>query len=354
MTKVSTLRALVAATLVASGVACTVHQTETPPLTGPSDLSLRIDVTATPDSINQDGASQSSIRMTAAGASGQPLSGVSLRVDTAVGGVPQDFGTLSARNVVTGSDGAARVVFTAPPSTPGATIGSCQGVVGTCVTIVATPTGNNFTGSFAQSVTIRLVPPGVILPPGETPTAIFQFSPASPSQSESITFDATASCGGTVSASGACQSTSAITTFIWNFGDGSTGSGAVVTHRYGLISPFTVTLTVTNDRGKAASTTKAVTVTAATAPKADFEFFPAIPKVGQGGVFNDKSSAGSGRTLQRFDWQFNDPTAGAVNTASGRLAVHTYNSVGTFTVVLTVTDDLGQQNSFIKEITVTP
>ncbi len=39
-----------------------------------------------------------------------------MRTETRVGGTPVDFGTLSARNVVTGSDGRATLVYTAPPS----------------------------------------------------------------------------------------------------------------------------------------------------------------------------------------------------------------------------------------------
>ena len=64
MTKASIFRRLLAATLIAFSAACTVHQSEAPPLAGPSDLSVRIDITATPDTINQDGGSQSAIKIT--------------------------------------------------------------------------------------------------------------------------------------------------------------------------------------------------------------------------------------------------------------------------------------------------
>ena len=83
-----------------------------------------------------------------------------------VNGVPQDFGTLSARTVVTNADGIATVVYTAPPTPPGSHFGTCNGLPGTCVEIVATPTGTAFEAAISQSVQIRLVPPGVILPPG--------------------------------------------------------------------------------------------------------------------------------------------------------------------------------------------
>ena len=42
------------------------------------------------------------------------MRGTALRVQTTVEGVTQDFGTLSAKTVVTGDDGRARVIYTAP------------------------------------------------------------------------------------------------------------------------------------------------------------------------------------------------------------------------------------------------
>jgi chitodextrinase len=37
-----------------------------------------------------------------------------------------------------------------------------------------------------------------------------------------------------------------LTFYTWDFGDGSTGSGATVSHTYGAIGTYTVTLTVGN------------------------------------------------------------------------------------------------------------
>src|SRR5262245_8661870 len=116
MKRVSTLAAAAAAAFIFSG--CTVHQTEAPPLTGPSEPALSLTVQATPDSLNQDGGSQSAIRVTARGPNGAPIAGLALRMDTMVNGVIADFGTLSSRSIVTGSDGVATTVFTAPPPNP--------------------------------------------------------------------------------------------------------------------------------------------------------------------------------------------------------------------------------------------
>src|SRR5216683_6333305 len=84
-----------------TAAACTVQQSSQPGLTGPAELATSLSVTATPDTINQDGASRSTVIITAHGPSGQAMAGLSVRVDMAVGGVAQDFGSLSARNLVT-------------------------------------------------------------------------------------------------------------------------------------------------------------------------------------------------------------------------------------------------------------
>ena len=53
-------RAAVALALLAAA-GCTVKNSEAPPLTGPSGLALTLNLNAIPDSISQDGGSQSSI-----------------------------------------------------------------------------------------------------------------------------------------------------------------------------------------------------------------------------------------------------------------------------------------------------
>jgi PKD repeat protein len=311
--------------------ACTVHKAEAPPpLSGPSGFSLSVTVTAIPDTINFDGGSQASVRISAIGPDGRPKSGVSLRVDMFVNGVPQDFGTLSARTVVTNADGIATVVYTAPPTPPGSNFGTCLGLSGTCVEIVATPTGTAFDAANPQSVRIRLVPPGVILPPASTPTAAFTFSPSPVVANQAVIFDASSSQPG----SGASQ----IVDYSWNFGDGSTGSGRTITHTFDLSAAHSVTLTVTNDRGLSSSTTQSISVGAGALPTPNFTFSPASPRVNDTVFFNGSTStAGAGHTITSFRWAFGDGTTG-----SGATTQHIYTVASTYNVQLTVTDEAGQ------------
>lgn len=325
----------VAATLATVAlVGCVAHQTEVPALSGPSDLALSLNMTATPDSIRQDGESQSSIRITAKGPDGKGITALPLRVDMQVNGVAQDFGTLSARTVVTGTDGTAFLVYTAPPSPVAAVPGTCLGVPGTCVTIVATPTGTNFGTLNAVTGTIRLVPPGVILPPAATPTASFTFSPSTVSANLPVTFDASASTPGT----GATN----ITSYAWAFGDGQTATGKTVTHAFASQNTFSVVLTVTNDRALSASTTQQVTVNAAALPTPSFTFSPNAPGVGDTVFFNASTSTpGQGHsTITSYRWTFGDG-----GTGSGVTTTHRYTVAGIYTVQLTVTDESGQSNT---------
>lgn len=332
---------------------CTVHQTEAPGLSGPSGLSLTIRVSALPDSISQDGGSQSSIQVTAIGPDGKPKSGQPVRLDMFVNGVGMDYGTLSARTAVTNSSGVATAVYTAPPSPVGGLFGTCQGLPGNCVQIVATASGTGFEGASPEIVTIRLVPPGVILPPASTPTAQFAFAPAAPAANDPVAFDASASCAGQAGATGGClSSNNVLTDFSWNFGDGKTGSGKTVTHNFSSAGTYNVTLTVTNDRGLTASTTKQVGVGAGAKPTAAFVFSPTPVLTGVDTFFDASASAAApGHRIATYAWNFGDGDPIKTNTTP--TTQHDFGNVGTFIVLLTVTDESGQSATATQSVAVT-
>jgi PKD repeat protein len=324
---------LLLALTVMSG--CTVHQDEIPALTGPSEFALSIEVTATPDHIRQDGASQSTVVVRARGTNGQPVGALPIRLDMSVHGVMQDFGTLSERNIVTGSDGLARSLYTAPAAPPLGTGGS-----GTTMFIFATPYGTNSQTSVSQSVSIDLVPPGIILPPAGAPVASFTVSPTPLNAAVPALFDGSASQPGTNSTQ--------LVSYSWSFGDGSTASGSSVTHAFRSSGTFTVTLTVTNDRGLSASTTQAVSVSAGTPPTAAFVFSPSQPAPLTEVQFNGQlSTPGTGRTITQYLWNWGDG-----DTGTGSLQDHDYLVEGNYTVVLTVVDDLGQRGTATQSVPV--
>ncbi len=107
-----------------------------------------------------------------------------------------------------------------------------------------------------------------------------------------------------------------------------------------------MTLTVTDDDGATASTTRDVTV-AAPPNQAPVAAFTATATDLSVSVDASGSSDPDG-TVAGFAWDFGD---GA--TASGATASHAYGAAGTYTVTLTVTDDDGATASTTRDVTVT-
>jgi PKD repeat protein len=129
--------------------------------------------------------------------------------------------------------------------------------------------------------------------------------------------------------------------YAWNFGDGGQGSGSVVSHPFGNQQTYSVTLTVTNDRGFAASITQPVPVGSGSLPTPLFTFSPTTPLPGQMVFFNGSASTpGAGHRIVSYAWTFGDG-----NTASGVNASHAFAAVGTYNVQLTVSDETGQSST---------
>lgn len=339
---------VIASVLIGTGsIGCTLKSQDVPPLTGPSALATSVTVTAKPDLLTQDGTSQSTIEVIATGPDGQGLSGLALRISMRVDGVAQDYGTLQSRQVITGSNGRASTVYTVPQAPP-----PLLGGNGKTVQILANAIGNDAITSPAHGtplVEIRLVPPGVILPPADTPTAQFSFAPAAIAANSQVAFDGSASCPGSVNTTGGCAtSTSKLTSWAWSFGDGGSGSGAVLTHSYNRPGTFNVTLTVTNDRELSASMTKQITVAAGTPPTALFAFSPAKPEPGQSVSFNASlSTAAPGHSIVSYSWDFGDGAP-----AAGKNATHTFEKANTYNVVLVVTDETGLTGASTQAVVV--
>jgi PKD repeat protein len=318
--KASTRRSAlaVAMALVAS---CTMKDQEAPPLTGPSEFGTSVTIQVTPDVLQQDGASQSVVSVLVRNAQGQPVSGVPLRAEIRVNGQPVDFGTLSARSIVTNSEGRAVLIYTAP-----SVIASTESIV----QVAVTPIGTNFGDATTRNATIRLVPVGTVQPPSGLNPA-FTFTPAAPTLNQNVTFDASGSSGPTPNS---------IIQYLWDFGDGATGTGPRTTHAFGSPGTHTVRLTISDSLGRSASTTQLVTVGQGTRPTASFTISPTAPVAGSPVRFNASSStAAVGRTIVAWEWDFGDG-----NSGSGEQVEHIYTAPGSYTVTLVVIDDLGNRS----------
>ncbi|MFH1921247.1 MAG: PKD domain-containing protein, partial [Planctomycetota bacterium] len=123
-------------------------------------------------------------------------------------------------------------------------------------------------------------------------------------------------------------------TILWDFGDGNTASGSLISsHVYADNGPYVVTLTVTDDDGGEGFDTLTVTVSNV-APTVDAGADQAVSEgdlVSFVGSFTDPSSVDT----HLIQWNFGDG-----NLAFGSLATsHAYADNGIYTVILTVFDD---------------
>ena len=318
------MRRLVTLVAVVALTACSLDKQTAPPLAGPSELGLSLTVSATPDIITQDGQSQATIEAVALNAIGQPVGGLTLRLETYVGSTPVDVGTLASKVISTGPDGRAVTSYQSPAAPPPTQSSD------TVVTVVVTPVGNNFAGSVSRRVDLRLARPGVIRPPSSGPVPNFFFSPTAPRESDDVFFDGSGSTGSIVS-------------YSWSFGDGrsSTSSSPTARHNYGLAGTYIVVLTVTDDAGRSTSSApKELTIGAAAATTAVVTASPSDPLPNAVVAFNGSAStAPTGRSIVEYLWDFGDGTPPFVG---GPAVSHQYPVVGTYTVVLRVKDDSGR------------
>jgi PKD repeat protein len=326
---------LIAAAAAASIAGCTVKDVDTPPLAGPSSLARTIMMVADRDTLIQDGVQEASIRLTAIVQPGQSEN-VRLRAEVVVDGVPQDYGTLSNKFPITPTT----IFYRAPaaPTTPG-------GQIPTTVVIRVTPDDSgDFNAEVSRQLSLRLVPPGIILPTNPNLVPDFTFTPTTPAVLNVVTFDASPTTNGGASCRTAC-------TFTWNFGDGTSGAGLTTTHQFRTVGNFAVSLTATDNRGASQSVVKVVPVAAGPPPTAQFTVSPTTPGVDQDVFFNASQSApaaNSGRTITSYDWSFGDG-----NRGSGVVTSHRYEAAGVYTVQLTVEDDAGSiTNSAPTQLTV--
>lgn len=329
--------AAIAAVLALAG--CTLGHPEAPALTGPSTFALSLGVSASPDLMSRDGAAQSVISVTARDANAQPIKNLALRMDVRIGGALGDLGTLSSRNISTGSDGRASVIYTAPPAP------AFGAPTDTTIQIVATPVGTDSANSSSSAVSIRLMPAGIIQAPNGAPVPSYFVSPSSPHERESVLFDGSASR----------DADGRIIAYAWNFGDGtsSSSSSPTTTHPYGVAAAYQTTLTVTDDRGlSVTSAPMTVTVVAATNPVAAFVTSPTNVRINETVHFNGTSSSvPPGRQIETWQWDFGDGTSA---TTMSPTTTHVYTVAKTYTVLLTVTDDIGRRATATVTITINP
>jgi PKD repeat protein len=179
-----------------------------------------------------------------------------------------------------------------------------------------------------EGVTSQQVTAGT--PPNQGPTANF-------------TFDCTVlACAFT---DGSSDPDGSVNEWAWDFGDGSTDNARNPSHTYAGDGTYTVTLTVRDEDGEPATTSKQVPVTTPPPnvnPTADFS----SSCTGLTCSFTDESTDSDG-TVTAWAWSFGDGAVSGVRNPN-----RTYGAAGTYTVDLTVTDNAGGTNQHSAQVTV--
>ncbi|MDH3768536.1 MAG: PKD domain-containing protein, partial [Gammaproteobacteria bacterium] len=143
------------------------------------------------------------------------------------------------------------------------------------------------------------------------------------------------------SSAGSMDSDGTIVAYLWDFGDGSTSTDANPTHDYLAAATYDVTLTVTDDAGATGSDSTTATIEAMQVnmpPVADPNG-PYSGFIGDTITFDGSGSFDPDGTIMRYDWDFGD---GGMALDGGAMPTHTYAAAGTYTVTLTVIDDMGE------------
>jgi chitodextrinase len=135
-------------------------------------------------------------------------------------------------------------------------------------------------------------------------------------------------------------------TYLWDFGDGTTGGGAGAVHTYAQAGTYTVSLSVTTPNGCSAPAANTGLVIVHAAPATDFSASPWSTTFDTPTI---QFSAVTGTGITSYDWTFGDGGTGAGTSPS-----HTYDDIGTFQVELTVMDANGCTGSAVHDVEILP
>lgn len=178
--------------------------------------------------------------------------------------------------------------------------------------------------------------------PTATPyiTSRYSFTPSRPYKSEVIIFDGSSSV-----------SSSAITDYSWNFGDGNTTNGnyPTITHKYYTVNNFSVTLTITSSVGTNAFTQQ-VSVFDYHTPFSRFTISPTTQYIGLNVTFDASSSKSLEGIITNYYWQFGDAVT---ENAAIPTTKHIYTPIASvFIVNLTITDSHGKIDWWVCNVTI--
>ena len=157
-------------------------------------------------------------------------------------------------------------------------------------------------------------------------------------------------------ASASSDVTSSVSSYSWDFGDGNTDTGKIVSHSFSTPGTFDVVLTAADGAGNTGTSTLSVTVQDITPPSVNFDWSyvdsngDTISRAAIEGTeitFSaDNTFDNSGLPLT-YEWDFSDGT-----NKQGKEVTHTFENVSSagYEVLLVVTDAAGNSNQRMWEV----
>ncbi|MCP4406149.1 MAG: PKD domain-containing protein [bacterium] len=148
----------------------------------------------------------------------------------------------------------------------------------------------------------------------------------------------------TFDASGSWDADGTILKYLWNFGDGTRGSGKTLTHSYSRSGKYQITLIVEDDSQSLCSQARKTSWARINTPPVPHLSLKPIGAVGEAIELDASASVDSDGEMTQYRWDFGDNT-----TAEGEKVSHQWEKPGRYTVRLSVTDDAGLTNSSAEE-----
>lgn len=146
-----------------------------------------------------------------------------------------------------------------------------------------------------------------------------------------------------------------IVQWIWNFGlgrpDTTITNGAPFNYTYSLAGTYPVSIKLLTDKGCRSNAAFVQNVVVNLLPDAGF-INPEVCLTDAAAIFIDTSHIGAPGTIVSWDWNFGDPSSGALNTSTQQNPSHRYNSIGNYTAVLIVTSNFGCTDTSRQSFTV--
>jgi PKD repeat protein len=202
--------------------------------------------------------------------------------------------------------------------------------------VTLTVTDNDGGVATAQSTVTVSVPSANIVP-----TALFYLTQASGTAPLDVGFNGAYSI----------DEDGTITSYLWNFGDGNSATGANVSHLYTTAGSFTAKLTVTDDNGAQAIYDRVIIVEAASVSPTSlvptFTINPQVPTINEVVHFSGSVSTVPDGKIAYYLWDFGDG-----ESANGVSVFHQYSVPGIYIAKLTVWDNYNASSQKSVALTV--